>query len=407
MTRALGPTGGSLRQAALPFTILGLCWVPIAALGAVWTGGRTASLLTGHGGQGPQFGWDFARALTARGGLGTVWPATSQALIWTCTALVVVVALVPIVAVVVTVLRRQSRPGDPLPSLASGRELQALIGPVAVRRARQLRPSLSEHPERDVAAADVGVPLGRLQGSRPGEEGLRASWEDVLLAVMAPRAGKTTALAVPAILDAPGAVVATSNKADLWMATAEPRATATGERVWVFDPQRIVYADRTWWWNPLRDVTTVEEAYRLAGHFVQEVRPERGDRDFWTAAAHDLLTGLLLAAASSGRDLVEVYEWLNDPVLATPVELLRAAGHRAAAASLQGRMHGAPETRDGVYETARTAAQCLRDEAIMAWVTPPASRHEHLDELDAAAFAASRKPSTCCPRTVPAPRLLW
>ena len=117
---------------------------------------------------------------------------------------------------------------------------------------------------------------------------------------------KTTALAVPSILDAPGAVVATSNKNDLWAATSQLRAQQTGERVWVFDPQQIVYADRTWWWNPLRGVTTVEEAHRLAGHFVQEVRPERGDRDFWSTAALDLLTGLLLAAGSSGRDLVEV-----------------------------------------------------------------------------------------------------
>ena len=32
---------------------------------------------------------------------------------------------------------------------------------------------------------------------------------------------------------------------------------------------------------------------------------------------------------------------------------------------------GCTETHDGVYETARTAAQCLRDEATMAWITPP------------------------------------
>lgn len=55
-------------------------------------------------------------------------------------------------------------------------------------------------------------------------------------------------------------------------------------------------------------VTNVEEAHRLAGHFVQEVRSDRGERDFWTAAAHDLLTGLLLAAALSRQSLVEVYE---------------------------------------------------------------------------------------------------
>ena len=43
-----------------------------------------------------------------------------------------------------------------------------------------------------------------------------------MVAVMAPRAGKTTALAVPTILNAPGAVVATSNKPDLWASTAAP-----------------------------------------------------------------------------------------------------------------------------------------------------------------------------------------
>jgi type IV secretory pathway TraG/TraD family ATPase VirD4 len=391
LSRALGPTGGPLRQAALPFTILGLCWIPAAALGALWIGGRTASLMTGNGWTGPKLGWDFGRTVVTGGGLHTLWPRTSPALVWTCTAALVVAVLGLAGVAAITWVRRQARHGDPLPSLATHRELQGLAGPPAVRRARRLRPSLGDRAERDIPAADVGVPLGQLRGRSSDRAALRASWEDVLLAVMAPRAGKTTALAVPAILDAPGAVIATSNKADLWMATAEPRAAATGERLWVFDPQRIVYADRTWWWNPLRDVTTVEEAHRLAGHFVQEVRPERGDRDFWTAAAHDLLTGLLLAAASSGRDLVEVYEWLNDPVLATPVELLRAAGHSAAASSLLGRMHGAPETRDGVYETARTAAQCLRDDQIMAWVTPPASPPEQLEELDVAGFATSRQ----------------
>jgi type IV secretory pathway TraG/TraD family ATPase VirD4 len=219
---------------------------------------------------------------------------------------------------------------------------------------------------------------------------LRASWEDVQLAVMAPRAGKTTSLAVPAVLDAPGAVVATSNKSDLWAATSALRGQSTGEPVWVFDPQGIAATERTWWWNPLRGVTTVEEASRLAGHFVQEVRADKGDRDFWTSAAHDLLTGLLLAAAS-GRTLDDVYEWLNDPVIPTPATLLREHGHRAAASSLAGRQNGAPETRDGVYETARTAAQCLRDAQIMAWVTPPAGPATLVDEFQAVGFATSRQ----------------
>ncbi len=44
----------------------------------------------------------------------------------------------------------------------------------------------------------------------------------------------------------------------------------------------------------------------------------------------------------------------------------------ASPGALRGAQHGAPETRDGIYQTARTAATCLHDEEIMPWVSPPA-----------------------------------
>lgn len=392
MSATIGPRTGLPREAATPFLILALCWISVGVTALVWVGGHTASLVSGHGWSGPDFGWEFVRRLAGPGGVQAVWPRTSAALVWFCTALLAVAVAVPAGYVGIRWVRHRPAADDPLTSLADAGHVRALTAPESERRARRLRTSLADRPKGRIEGRDIGVPLGSLNQQRGQAPELRASWEDVLLAVMAPRAGKTTALAVPAILDAPGAVVATSNKADLWTTTYAQRAEHTGEQVWVFDPQQIVYADRTWWWNPLRGVTTIEEAHRLAGHFVQEVRGDRGHRDFWSSAAHDLLTGLLLAAATSGRDLTEVYEWLNDPVLVTPVELLRASGHNAAAASLLGRMHGAPETRDGVYETARTAAQCLRDEATMAWVTPPALRGErNLDEFDAAGFALTRQ----------------
>ena len=53
---------------------------------------------------------------------------------------------------------------------------------------------------------------------------------------------------------------------------------------------------------------------------------------------------------------------------------------------MAGRQAGAPETRDGVYETARTAASCLSDPDIMAWVTPPAPP---LPTVDITAFPES------------------
>lgn len=391
MSRALGPSGGLPSEATTPFVILSLCWVPVAALGAVWAGGNTATWLAGGGWTGPAFGWSLAAGLFEPDGVRRLWPDSPVALVWTCAAFLVALAVLPLFVGWLAWRRSVVRPDDPARSLAGGHELAGLAPSAIARRAQQLRPTLAEQKTKDVAGRDTGVPLGTLRA--PGRSGpmLRASWEDVVLAVMAPRAGKTTGLAVPAILDAPGAVVATSNKADLWATTHAARHRDTGERVWVFDPQQIAHAERTWWWNPLAGLTSVEEAHRLAGHFITEVRSENSRRDFWTSAAHDLLTGLLLAAATGVRDLADVYTWLNDPVIPTPIDLLRRGGHHAVAESLHGRMLGAPETRDGVYETARTAAQCLRDPDILAWVSPPGDTMVEVEAFDAAAFATSRQ----------------
>lgn len=122
---------------------------------------------------------------------------------------------------------------------------------------------------------------------------------------------------------------------------------------------------------------------------MQEIRDGKGERDFWSSAALGLLADLLLAAGTAGRTLGEVYEWLADSTSLAPVDLLREQGHLAAAASLQGRQNGAPETRDGIYETARTAASCLRDPQIMAWVTRPS--RAGLVELDVDAVPGTRQ----------------
>jgi type IV secretory pathway TraG/TraD family ATPase VirD4 len=385
MTRALGPRAGIGQDMAVPVGIVALLGFPVALTAWAWVAGRTASWITGHGFDGPDLSVDFAGGFVTRGP-AIYWPSVPSGLVWAVIVAGLILALALAVAVWLKVTGGPPA-GDPLRSLAAASAVAGLTPSGSTARARQLRPSLAGVRAKDLNPDDVGVTLGRLLPKGPE---LRASWEDVLLAVMAPRAGKTTALAVPAILSAPGAVIATSNKSDLWAATSALRADKTGETVWTFDPQHVVHGPQSWWWNPLGAVEDVEEAYRLAGHFVQEIRGERGDRDFWSQAAHDLLTSLLLAAATSGRSLSAVYEWLNDPIISIPVELLRERGHVAAASSLLGRQNGAPETRDGVYETARTAAQCLRDPQIMAWVTPPPWGRQ-LAQLDAAALVESRQ----------------
>ena len=281
---------------------------------------------------------------------------------------------------------RIPRPGDPVAALAVNPQITPLTPVPAAKTAIRLRPSLAGASPRSLPAADTGLLLGDLK--RPSGRGpaLFASWEDTITAFMAPRSGKTTALSIPYVLSAPGAVVATSNKADLWAATAQLRAQA-GSTVWLFDPQRITGSRQRWWWNPLAGLATVEAAHRLAAHFVLTV-DDNTKRDLWRPAAQDLLCALFLAAASSGRSLRECGRWLADAGSPIPAELLDTAGFRALAASLRGAQNGAPETRDGIYQTARTAAKCINDEDIMAWVAPP--RGKDLPVFDPVAFAAGR-----------------
>jgi type IV secretory pathway TraG/TraD family ATPase VirD4 len=370
---AKGPTVGVFRQAAGAWVVLLCAWGIIGVLGLLWLAGGIANWVAGVGLSGPEFGFKFAKELVTLGP-SQLWPHASPTVLWGVFALLLLVIGVPLLIIAMRYVATRPRAGDPLASLASHQDL-ASFTPAGVReRALALRPRLPEKyrspaQRRDMPLGEAGVLLGELNPSGPS---LRASWEDVAVAIMAPRSGKTTAEAVPAILDAPGAVVVTSNKADVWEATVDLRARQTNGTVWVFDPQGITHEPQTWWWDPLQDIGTYDAALRLARHFIQEVRQE-GNDDFWISAATDLLTALILAAGVSGGTLYDVYRWLNDSGDDTPNELLRKkfGASDASAASLNARQAGADETREGIYETARTACRVLRNPEIMKWVVPP------------------------------------
>lgn len=384
MTRAIGPRVGLPPEAAMPLALVGLAWVPVGLVGAVWLGGHVASWATGDGWAGPALSFNWGLELVKKGP-APFWPTTPVGLIWACAAALVVLVAGPPLYGFVRWQSRRPPPGDALASLAQPADMASLAPLGVAAKAVELRPSLAGRKPKRVTPDEAGLPLGLL---RPVGVQLRSSWEDVQVVFMAPRGGKTSEIAVPQLLAAPGAVVATSNKPDLWAITSDARAKATGQRVWVFDPQRIAHTPQTWWWNPLKGVTTVEAAQRLTTHFIAEIRGDGQHEGFWSSAAEDVLSSMFLAAGSAGRTLVDVYDWLNRPTNPVPVDLLRQHGHAASASGLAGRQTGAVETREGVFETARTAAKCLRDPAILAWVTPPPF---DLDEFETANFAATRE----------------
>jgi type IV secretory pathway TraG/TraD family ATPase VirD4 len=359
-----------------------LCAIPAGLAGIVWGGAHLAAAI--GGGRVVPYGTGFVLDLI-HGQDRAAWPGVPQSLAWGCTAGIAAVLVAAFFVFWLVLLPRvTSEPGDPLATLSSHRrQHEPLMLPAVRKKAVELRAPLKGTNPRTVAPEDAGMVLGSLlgRGGRPGPV-LYSSWEESECDVMGPRSGKTTARAIPLTRAAPGAALVTSNKPDLWAATVERRQKKG--RTWLFDPCNIAHQPQSFWIDLLGPVQTVEAAHRLAGHFVGTV-DDPGKKDIWGPAASTLLTCLFLAASTSGRTMRDVAMWLDQPGMPAPATLLADAGFTALSSSLVGTQNGAFETRDGIYETARTAAKSLRDDQVVRWVTPG----EGLPRFTAADFPAT------------------
>ncbi|MFF1452685.1 type IV secretory system conjugative DNA transfer family protein [Streptomyces sp. NPDC058274] len=342
----------------LPWVIPGGALLIGTLFFGAWLGGTLAAAATGAGWHPPPFALSTLSTLV-REGPAPLWPTTDSGTLAAGMATVFGTVLAAVVVLVTLTRRRFAGPRG----LAGRKELAPMLPKGAATRARRLRPSLAKSGRLD--PDDTGNLIGDLAPNGPE---LRSSYEDVELDLMAPRAGKSTGIAVPRVLRARGSVLLTSNKADVYSVTRAERERHG--RVWTFDPQGIAHTPRTLWWDMLADAATIEGARRLAGHFVGAINDDASKRDFWISAAQNTLTALFHAAGRGGRQVDEVLSWLADPADRTPVDLLRDAGMTALADQLQGTVQGAVETRDGIYETARQCVACLLDPQIAAWVSP-------------------------------------
>jgi hypothetical protein len=341
-----------------PWAIVGVAAVAMGVYGVVWLGGTLGAAVTGAGWNPPPFRLRTLGELAEKGP-EHLWPGASPVAVYAGVLVLTVLLFTGLTLAVLKFRSVRSRPKG----LAGRRELASMAPKGIAARARDLRPSLKGieelHPD------DTGNLLGDLDPSGPE---LRSSFEDVELDLMAPRAGKSTGIAVPRVLRARGPVLLTSNKSDVYAVTRAAREQVG--TVWTFDPQGIAHTPRGMWWDMLAECSTIEGARRLAGHFVASVNDDTASKDFWISAAQNTLTALFLAAARGRASVGDLLGWLADPADRTPIDLLRDTGLPAMAEQLQGTVRGAVETRDGIYETARQCASCLLDPEILAWVTP-------------------------------------
>lgn len=310
----------------------------------------------------------------ARGTLA--WPAGATGVL---VALVVLLAAIGATAAVVISRARakRSRVDAAARHMGRGRDLGDLTGEAASVKAARL--GVTDRP---------GLVLAETVA---GRRTLYQSWEDVSVDVWGPRTGKTTSRAVPAILAAPGAVLATSNKRDLVDATRDLRATRG--TVWVFDPQGIVDEPATWWWNPLSYATDEVKAATLADVFTAASRPPGARTDaYFEPAGRDLLAGLLLAAALDDRPISQVYLWVTRPTDDEPAAILRQHGYPLGAASIEEVVNMPDKQRAGVYGTAKQVVAFLTNRQALSWVTPSPAGVDKRLEFRPASFV--RSPAT-------------
>ncbi|WP_406149354.1 type IV secretory system conjugative DNA transfer family protein [Streptomyces anulatus] len=341
--------------------LLGVLAVVVPLSHLAWLAGNTAAYIS----RAPTAPYQPTTALLHPEQL---WPEAGETSLLLSTRIVpvlLVVALGGTAAVLWARYKNRNGGRKKITDMATARDIEPLTAKAITEKARSLRPSLKD--AKDIDAKDTGILLGNLQGSR---HEVRMGFEDVAVAIMAPRSGKTTSLAIPSMLNAPGPVLLTSNKAagDAFTATYEARAGVG--TVWTMDPQQIAHASREMWWNPLATAKTLDGAGRLAGHFLAASVDASAQGDFWSKAGSNILSQLLLAAALDERPITDIMQWLAFPADRTPLDILRDHDFAAVAAQLKGTVEGPPETRDGIYETARQYAAALLNNEIAAWVTP-------------------------------------
>lgn len=269
-----------------------------------------------------------------------------------------------------TLWRRHTRAVDVDPHHLAGTATSHEVATAAsakqlIRRATTLRPSLSDPEPRD-----VGFLLGQSRSKQ-----VWASVEDSILLIGPPRSGKGLHIVIPAILDAPGAVVTTSTRPDNLTATL--RARQKMGPVAVFDPQHLadgVPAGLRW--SPIRGCEDPLTAMIRATGLAAATGLADGGVDgggFWEGKTRVALQALLHAAALDQRTPAELFRWTLDPTAAADAVAILIATPRAAtgwAESLEAMIDADPRTRDSIWQGVSLALAALADPRVLDAVSP-------------------------------------
>jgi type IV secretion system protein VirD4 len=256
-------------------------------------------------------------------------------------ALAIVVGAICTAAAVITpwLLGRHSRAAGSA-RWANAHELRSLI----VRRPTRGRVTLGRHHGRLVAAE------------------ARQS----VIVVAPTQTGKTTGLAVPALLEWSGPILATSVKNDLLHDTYARRARLGDVKV--FDPSATTGLERASW-TPLAACGDWQGARRTADRLAKAAQFSARtlqDADFWAHAGARFLAPMLLAAAVSERTMADVARWIDTEEQAEVDDALVGEEYEPARNALLTVWSADDRLRSSLYLTASLALDAYNDPTVAA-----------------------------------------
>jgi hypothetical protein len=244
-----------------------------------------------------------------------------------------------------------------------------------LRRAHVWRPSLAAVPwwsRWRVPATEYATRLARV-----GALSVYSPVEDVTLRVGGPRTGKSGELGNH-LADAPGAVIATSTRLDL-LETVGPLRAGRGP-VWVFNPSGLGGIPSTVSFDPLTGCQVPAAAYARAEDMLGSAGGD-AEREYWTAQARRVLSGLLHAAALGDATMHDVLAWVANPEAARgPVTaFLRRSPVTAYLADVAQFLGTNDKTRTSITSTIMPALSWLMVESAADSGGPADRRREPFD----------------------------
>jgi type IV secretion system protein VirD4 len=310
----------------------------------------------------------FCAGLSLRAVIGA---GSGSVFAWVIGAVILLVVLRVALTLGVDVLTRTSRtrarPLPRAPVAAGGSVARRPVSPAARAREGLLR-----------------VGGGAYLGANEYGEWVAADPESAVMILGPPRSGKTSAVMIPALMAASGAVVSTSTKPDVLRATMRARMEI-GE-VWLFDPsasEPVPEGARRLSWSPVSASSTWDQALITARAMTTASRAGAGttNENHWSERAAALLGPLLYAAYLSDRPIEDVLRWTLRQDLTPALEILADADTQIAADVLVGIERTDARERSSIFSATAGVLSAYNSDSARQTAAAP--------NFDPARFAAS------------------